>query len=73
MPEISHQTLVIAIQAVATEIRGLREDLAKGEAQAEEYQLLEDRLRAADDLEQAYELAAKTVINLPPYAELTGA
>jgi len=33
MPEISNQTLVIAIQAVATDIRTLREALAGGEAE----------------------------------------
>jgi hypothetical protein len=40
MPEISNQTLVIAIQAVASEIRALREAVASGEVEAEEYQLL---------------------------------
>lgn len=72
MPEISSQTLVVAIQAVAAEIRSLREDLAGGDAQAEDYQLLEDRVRAAEDLEHAYDVAAQTVINLPPYDELVG-
>ena len=33
MPEISNQTLVIAIQAIATDIRTLREALAGGEAE----------------------------------------
>jgi DNA repair ATPase RecN len=70
MPEISNQTLVIAIQAVASEIRALREAVASGEAQPEELQLLEDRLRAAEDLGRAYGIAARTVINLPPYDEL---
>ena len=72
MPEISNQTLVIAIQAVATDIRTLREALAGGEAGPEEYQLLEDWMEAAADLERAYEVAARTVINLPPYDELVG-
>jgi hypothetical protein len=72
MPEISTQTLVIAIQAVAAEIRALREAVASGEAAPEEHQLLEDRLRAAEDLERAYDVAARTVINLPPYNELVG-
>lgn len=72
MPEISNQTLVIAIQAVATDIRTLREALASGEAEPEEYQLLEDWMEAAADLERAYEVAAQTVINLPPYDELVG-
>ena len=72
MPEISNQTLVIAIQAVATDIRTLREALAGGEAEPEEYQLLEDWMEVAADLERAYEVAARTVINLPPYDELVG-
>jgi DNA repair ATPase RecN len=72
MPEISNQTLIIAIQAVAAEIRALREALSSGEAEPEEYQLLEDRLHAAEDLERAYEIEARTVINLPPYDELIG-
>lgn len=72
MPEISTQTLVVAIQAVASEIRALREAAASGEAEPEEYLLLEDRIRAAEDLERAYDVAAKTVINLPPYDELIG-
>jgi hypothetical protein len=72
MPEISNQTLVIAIQAVASEIRALRDATATGEVEAEEYQLLEDRMRAAEDLERAYGIAARTVTNLPPYDQLVG-
>lgn len=72
MPNINHQTLVVAIQAVASEIRGLQAALAEGEAEPEEYQLLEDWQRAAEDLERAYDEAAKTVLNLPPYEELVG-
>jgi hypothetical protein len=29
-------------------------------------------LRAAEDLERAYDIVARTVINLPPYDELIG-
>lgn len=72
MPEISNQTLVLAIQALAAEIRALREATADGDAQAEDYQLLEDHLRAAEDLERAYDIAAQKVINLPPYRQLVG-
>lgn len=72
MPQISEQTLVIAIQAVAAEIRVLREVVSAGTAEVDEYQLLEDHIRAADDLERAYDLAARTVINLAPYHELVG-
>ncbi|WP_017463195.1 hypothetical protein [Dyella ginsengisoli] len=72
MPSISHQTLIISIQAVASEIRNLRAALAEGDAEPEEYQLLEDWQHAADDLERAYDEAARTVLNLPPYDELVG-
>lgn len=72
MPEISNRTLVVAIQAVASEIRTLREALAGGDAEPEEFQILEELTQAADDLERAYEIAAQKVINLPPYDELAG-
>lgn len=72
MPEISTQTLIIAIQAVAAEIRVLRKTVTSGEAEPEEHQLLEDRVEAAEDLERAYDLAARTTLNLPPYDELVG-
>jgi DNA repair ATPase RecN len=72
MPEISNQTLVIAVQAIGEEIRELREAAASGEATIEELQLLEDRLQAAEDLERAYRIAEQTVLNLPPYDELVG-
>jgi multidrug resistance efflux pump len=72
MPEIGNHTLLIAISAVAAEIRAMRAALADGEAEAEEYQALEDYERAAEDLERAYEITARTVINLPPYDELVG-
>ncbi|MEW5836788.1 MAG: hypothetical protein AB1832_17130 [Pseudomonadota bacterium] len=70
MPNISYPTLICAIQAVASEIRSLRADLAEGDAEPEDYQLIEDWQRAADDLERAYDEAARTVLNLPPYDEL---
>jgi hypothetical protein len=72
MSELSSQTLVIAIQAVAARVRALREAVAAGTAQPQEQALLEDHLRAADELEQAYDYAALTVLNLPPYEELVG-
>lgn len=57
MPQITNQTQVIAIQAVAWEVRSMRETIAHG---------------AAEDLEWACEADAKTVINLPPHHELVG-
>jgi hypothetical protein len=32
--------------------------------------LLEQAMEAAEDLERAYDVEAKTVLNLPPYDEL---
>ncbi len=70
MAEVSNQTLVLTIQAIAAEIRALREAIAEGEAEPEEQLLLEDRVRAAGELEDAYDKAARVAINLPPYDEL---
>ena len=73
MPEISCQTLVIAIQAVADEIRTLRAALEADdgvEAEPEDYQRLEDLERAADDLEKSYDIESQRVLNLPPYEVL---
>lgn len=72
MANISPQTLVVAIQAVAAEIRNLRAALAEGGAEPEEYQLLEDRICAAEDLKRADDEAARTVLNLPSFDGLVG-
>lgn len=73
MPEIKSRTMLIAIQAVATQIRAMREELADGDAEPEDYALLEQNIEAAEDLERAYDIEAKTVLNLPPYDELVAA
>ncbi len=73
MPEINNRTMCIAIQAIASEIRMLREAVSTGEADTDEMQLLEDYVAAAEDLEHAYDSAAETVLNLPPYDMLVGA
>ncbi len=70
MPEIKSRTMLIAIQAVAAQIRAMREELADGDAEPEDYALLEQNIEAAEDLERAYDIEAKTVLNLPPYDEL---
>jgi len=72
MPEISNKTMCIAIQALAKEIRKLEEIVAAEDSQPEEQQILEDYERAAEDLEQAYDKAAETALNLPPYDMLVG-
>jgi len=68
MPEINTRTLVMCIQAVAAEIRALQADAHDPEVQ----QLIDHYERAAADLEDAYDEAAKTVLNLPPYDDLVG-
>ena len=73
MPEIKSRTMLIAIQAVAAQIRAMREELADGDAEPEDYALLEQNIEAAEDLERAYDIEAKTVLNLPPYDELVAA
>ena len=72
MPQISTDTMLVAIQAVAAQMRDLREAVASGEAEPEEMLLLEEWQEAARDLERAYDAEAKLVLNLPPYGELTG-
>jgi hypothetical protein len=73
MPEINVKTMCLAIQAVAAEIRTLRKAIADDDFVPEDEQLLEDYKAAAEDLERAYDKAMETVINLPPYDELTRA
>lgn len=70
MPQIGEWTLVIAIQAVAAEIREWREAVKSADAIPAEHQHLEDLIEAAEDLERAYDVAAQTMLNLPAYHEL---
>jgi hypothetical protein len=72
MPEIATDTLLVAIQAVAAQVRGLRAAVARSDAEPEEMQLLEEWQDAARDLERAYDREAAEVLNLPPYDELVG-
>lgn len=71
MPEISTQALIISIQAVAAEFRSLQEAIQNGEAEQEEYALLEKRQRATENLKAAYDELAVNVLNLPLYEQLT--
>jgi len=70
MPEVSTEALIVSIQAVAAEIRAFREAIQSGDAEPEEYHLLEERQRAAENLEAAYDKLAVNVLNLPPYEQL---
>ncbi|WP_338845396.1 hypothetical protein V8J88_16925 [Massilia sp. W12] len=72
MPEISTEALIVCIQAVASELRALQEGAENGELEPEEYLLLEERRRVAENLEEAYDQLAETILNLPPYDQLTG-
>ena len=72
MPQISANTLVVSIQAVDTQVRQLRKAVERDDAEAEKMQLLEQWEDAARDLESAYDIEARNVLNLPPYDELVG-
>ena len=72
MPEISINTMIVAIQAVAAQVKELRITVNGDDAQPEDMQLLEEWTEAAEDLERAYDASAQTVINLPPYDSLIG-
>ncbi len=70
MPDISVNTMVIAIQAVSQQLRGLRAEAQEQDAPPELDQLVEEWEAAADDLEKAYNTASRAILNLPPYDEL---
>jgi hypothetical protein len=72
MPEINDRSLCVAIRLVAAEIRTLRAAFADGGANDDESQMLESLELVAEDLERAYDKAAGSVLNLPPYDELVG-
>ena len=72
MPEIATNTLIVAIQAVDAQVRQLRKAAECDDAEAEEMELLEQWEDAASDLERAYDVEARDVLNLPPYDELLG-
>lgn len=72
MPQISTDTLIIAIQAVDAQVQELRKAVESDDAEVEEMEMLESWQDAARDLEAAYDVEAKTVLNLPPYDELVG-
>lgn len=71
MPDISINTMIVAIQAVAAQVKEMRVAVSWDDAEPEEMRLLEEWLEAAEDLERAHDIAAQSVINLPPYDRLT--
>ncbi len=70
MPEISTEALIVCIQAVSSELRVLQQGADNGELEPEEYMLLEERKRVAENLEEAYDQLAQTILNLPSYEKL---
>ena len=64
--------MIVAIQAVDAQVRQLRKAIERDDAEVEEMQLLEDWEYAAQDLEEAYDVEARDVLNLPPCDELLG-
>jgi hypothetical protein len=70
VPEVGGNTLVMAIQAVAREIRRLDAMCGSVDANANDQELLFAYERAAEELEEAYSTAGRRQINLPPYDEL---
>lgn len=72
MPQISISTLQYAISALAGDIKELQQLIDDGDTVPEDFQRMEDLERAAAELEEQYDEAAKTVLNLTPYNELVG-
>ena len=72
MPEICHATLVLAVQAIAGEIKELQQTIDDGDAVPMDFQRIDDLLYAARELEREYDKAAQSVTNLPPYDKLVG-
>ncbi len=71
MPEVSGKTLVMAVQAVAAEVRRLRALPEEAVVPGDEM-LLVDLETAAEELEEAYAEATRSLVNLPPYSQLSG-
>ena len=74
MQPVSGRTRMMAIQAVASEMRQLRAEIAKGDSP--ELPDLQEMLMAYDDaadrLRDAYIAECRDAINLPVYESLVG-
>ena len=55
---------------MAGDIKELQQMIDDGDTVPEDFQRMEDLERAASELEEQYDEAAKTVLNLTPYNEL---
>ncbi len=62
--------MLAAIRVSAAEIRALHEATKHADTVAEDDQPREDLMRAAEDLERADDVSARTMLKLPPHDEL---
>ena len=73
MPDVSGNTLLMAVQAVDDAIQALRARLQEADEDddpRDDEELLHSYRKAADELRRAYELARLSSSNLPPYDEV---
>lgn len=71
MPEVSPNTILMAVQAVNDAIRTLEVRLRESQDDClDDTEMLLAYSRAADELRDAYEVARLTTTNMPPYAKL---
>ena len=71
MPDVSPNTLVMCVQAVQSAIVALETRLRDPKDDArDDTEMLLAYSRAADELRDAYELARRTTVNMPPYDKL---
>lgn len=71
MADVSGNTLLMAVQAVAESVRAIQGRLDTGEGDPlDDTEMLMSYLRAADELRNAYEVARLASDNLPPYADV---
>ena len=74
MPDVSGNTLLMAVQAVHDAIMQLDERIRDGSGDPQsDTEMLMSYTRAAEELRSAYEVARLTSTNLPPYDELVEA
>jgi hypothetical protein len=72
MLEVSVQTLMMSVQAVAAEIAGIKESVAGdlGELEPDMQELMLSYSKAAMELKARYLDARKSAPSLPPYEQL---
>jgi hypothetical protein len=71
MPDVSGNTLLMAIQAVQDAMKNLEARLDDPDVDPlDDTEMLITYTRAAEELRQAYEIARLNTSNLPPYDKL---